>query len=234
MSAAIFCGCGEKEVSSELSEPSAASSASSAESSDAQESVSSAESSAEEERSTVSERSEEEQSSEDAHQADKDAIFKKMREILDSDKLMREDMSIWHIIIEEELNAFLKENNIEFKFSCNEKNMFGQFSDGTKWGFTYDEIPETPEPSYTREELDAMLKTMNEANDRISAVTDSDEYKNADLDGKKQMVEKLLKELAAEGLIKDSYYIDNEMASYEFGNGGLGGIMFRDFDPMLN
>lgn len=81
------------------------------------------------------------------------------------------------------------------------------------------------------------LENMHTAEERISELTNSQEYKDSNDEQKRSAVEKLLKELENEGLIEKGsiMYDDSQMMfSFQYKGGILGGIMLKEFDPMMN
>lgn len=70
---------------------------------------------------------------------------------------------------------------------------------------------------------------------RISEVTDSEEYSNATIEERKQMVLVVLTDLESNGYIKNLYYDeDSETFTFQYYNDVLGGVMIKEFDPMMN
>ena len=71
--------------------------------------------------------------------------------------------------------------------------------------------------------------------DRVEEFTGREEYKAMTLAQKRAAGEKLLKELAAEGLVKEgSIEVSDDCISYRFSSGVVGIIMLRESEPMLN
>ncbi len=88
-----------------------------------------------------------------------------------------------------------------------------------------------------QEELltDKELEDMQYVDDKIEQLSSSQEYKEMSIEEKATEMEKLLKDLKEKKYIKDyNYSSDNYLFSYEYECGVLGGIMLKDFDPMLN
>lgn len=81
------------------------------------------------------------------------------------------------------------------------------------------------------------LENMHTAEERISELMNSPEYKDSNDDQKRDTVEKLLNELENEGLIEKGSVMYNESSktfSYKYKGGILGGIMLKEFDPRMN
>ncbi len=87
----------------------------------------------------------------------------------------------------------------------------------------------------TEKSYDEWIMNMSKVDNKISILCGSDEYTKADTDKKNKLAIALLTELENEGLIeKGSICSSNDIVSFEYAGGGLGGIMFREFDPMMN
>ncbi len=84
---------------------------------------------------------------------------------------------------------------------------------------------------FTEEELQAMDIT----DERISALTMTDEYRNGDTEKRKKLATEVLNKLGEEGfVIKDSIYADDNIVSFTYKGGALGGIQIKEFDPYMN
>ena len=86
---------------------------------------------------------------------------------------------------------------------------------------------------FTKQEL-ADMETVG---DRLRQLTDSEEYDKASLGERRKMAVDLLNELADEGLvIRESILApdDNDSVSFRYSSDVLGGIMLREWDPMMN
>ncbi len=69
----------------------------------------------------------------------------------------------------------------------------------------------------------------------IAEAAAEDTYKNANTKEKSEIMVKLLNKLADEGFVeKSSILASDEMISYSYVGGGLGGIQLKEFDPMMN
>jgi len=80
-----------------------------------------------------------------------------------------------------------------------------------------------------------VFRDIGYVDDRISAVTATDAYKNASVDERKDIIQQLLTELKHENAIKYVYYSkDNYLFSFEYKDGTLGGVKIKDFDPYMN
>ncbi len=89
----------------------------------------------------------------------------------------------------------------------------------------------TSSDEFTDEELQAMDIT----DERISALTMTDEYRNGDIEKRKELATEVLNKLAEEGfVIKDSIYADDNIVSFTYKGGALGGIQIKEFDPYMN
>ena len=76
---------------------------------------------------------------------------------------------------------------------------------------------------------------MEETDKRISDLTKSDEFQQADVSARMELAQALLTELAEEGLVKKgSVYAGGDTVSFQYSCGVLGGVMCREFDPMMN
>lgn len=79
------------------------------------------------------------------------------------------------------------------------------------------------------------LADMEETDKRISDLTKSDEFQQADVSARMELAQALLTELAEEGLVKKgSVYAGGDTVSFQYSCGVLGGVMCREFDPMMN
>lgn len=84
---------------------------------------------------------------------------------------------------------------------------------------------------FTDEELNAMDIT----DEKLRELTNTDEFKNGDLETRKKLAEDTLNELAKDGfVIKDSMSVSDDMISFSYKGGALGGIQLKDFDPYMN
>lgn len=72
-------------------------------------------------------------------------------------------------------------------------------------------------------------------NARISEVTDSEEYNSASIEEREKMVLPVLADLEDRGYIKNLYYDkDSKTFTFQYYNDVLGGVMIKDWDPMMN
>ena len=81
------------------------------------------------------------------------------------------------------------------------------------------------------------LADMETVGDRLKELTDSQEYNAASLAERRTMAVKLLNELSDEGLvIRESICApdDNDLVSFRYSSDVLGGIMLKEWDPMIN
>lgn len=90
---------------------------------------------------------------------------------------------------------------------------------------------ETSDNTFTEEELsrDEYVDT------EISKITDSEEYKESSYDERKTDIEQLLTQLKREKYIRNAYYDkDNQMFTFQYSSGVLGGVMIKEFDSLTN
>ena len=90
---------------------------------------------------------------------------------------------------------------------------------------------ETSDNTFTEEELsrDEYVDT------EISKITDSEEYKESSYDERKTDIEQLLTQLKREKYIRNVYYDkDNQMFTFQYSSGVLGGVMIKEFDSLTN
>ena len=87
----------------------------------------------------------------------------------------------------------------------------------------------------TAKSYDEWVVNISKVSKKISILCGSEEYENADIDKKRQLALELLKTLEKDGLIESGsiFASDNEI-SYQYKGGGIGAIMLKDFDPMMN
>ena len=72
-------------------------------------------------------------------------------------------------------------------------------------------------------------------NSRISEVTESEEYTSASVKEREKMVLPVLADLEDKGYIKNLYYDkDSKTFTFQYYNDVLGGVMIKDWDPMMN
>lgn len=70
---------------------------------------------------------------------------------------------------------------------------------------------------------------------KISKITDSEEYKESSYDERKTDIEQLLTQLKREKYIRNVYYDkDNQMFTFQYSSGVLGGVMIKEFDSLTN
>ena len=82
---------------------------------------------------------------------------------------------------------------------------------------------------------DEELKAMEITDEKLGELTNTDEFKNGDLETRKKLAEDTLNELAKDGyVIKDSMYVSDDMISFSYKGGALGGIQLKGFDPYMN
>lgn len=90
---------------------------------------------------------------------------------------------------------------------------------------------EISDNTFTEEELsrDEYVDT------EISKITDSEEYKESSYDERKTDIEQLLTQLKREKYIRNVYYDkDNQMFTFQYSSGVLGGVMIKEFDSLTN
>lgn len=79
------------------------------------------------------------------------------------------------------------------------------------------------------------LDYMEYVDSKINDMTNLDSFKNGSIDERKKLAVELLKELKKEKYINHYDYDEsNSMFDFEYECGVSGGIMLRDFDPLLN
>ena len=85
------------------------------------------------------------------------------------------------------------------------------------------------------EETDKMLESMHLAEEKKKELTESEKYRNAEKEKKIEMALQFFEGLKNDGLIEHyDYFEGNEMISYTYLNGALGGISFRDFSEKID
>lgn len=90
---------------------------------------------------------------------------------------------------------------------------------------------EESEEGMTSEELEMMRETETYIQDFVN----SKKYQKASLDERRKMTVDFLGTLAEKGLIlKESIYESNDMVSFSYSSGALGGVQIREWDPMMN
>ena len=90
---------------------------------------------------------------------------------------------------------------------------------------------ETSDNTFTEEEIskDEYVDT------EISKITASEEYKESSYDERKTDIEQLLTQLKREKYIRNVYYDkDNQMFTFQYSSGVLGGVMIKEFDSLTN
>ena len=90
---------------------------------------------------------------------------------------------------------------------------------------------ETSDNTFTEEELsrDEYVDT------EIAEITASEEYKESSYDERKTDIEQLLTQLKREKYIRNVYYDkDNQMFTFQYSSGVLGGVMIKEFDSLTN
>lgn len=90
---------------------------------------------------------------------------------------------------------------------------------------------EASDNTFTEEELskDESVDT------KIAEITDSEEYRYSSYDERKTAIEQLLTDLKREKYIKNVYYDkDNQMFTFQYSSGVLGGVMIKEFDSLTN
>lgn len=90
---------------------------------------------------------------------------------------------------------------------------------------------EISDNTFTEEELsrDEYVDT------EISKITDNEEYKESSYDERKTDIEQLLTQLKREKYIRNVYYDkDNQMFTFQYSSGVLGGVMIKEFDSLTN
>lgn len=107
------------------------------------------------------------------------------------------------------------------------------------------EHSETEVESSTEAETAAEIESETEVDDewtidelvdtKVHEITDSEEYSNASIEEREQMIGPLLKDLEKLGYIKNLYYDkDNETFTFQYYSGVLGGVMIKEWNPMMN
>lgn len=87
----------------------------------------------------------------------------------------------------------------------------------------------------TEESYDEWVVNVGKVEHRVSVLCGSEEYLRADTNKKRELAEALLRELEDQGLVeKNSVFSTDDSVSYTYMGGGSGGIMLKDFDPMMN
>lgn len=70
---------------------------------------------------------------------------------------------------------------------------------------------------------------------KIAEITASEEYKESYYDERKTDIEQLLTQLKREKYIRNVYYDkDNQMFTFQYSSGVLGGVMIKEFDSLTN
>ena len=90
---------------------------------------------------------------------------------------------------------------------------------------------EISDNTFTEEELsrDEYVDT------KIAEITASEEYKESSYDERKTDIEQLLTQLKREKYIRNVYYDkDNQMFTFQYSSGVLGGVMIKEFDSLTN
>lgn len=90
---------------------------------------------------------------------------------------------------------------------------------------------EISDNTFTEEELsrDEYVDT------KIAEITASKEYKESSYDDRKTTIEQILTDLKREKYIKNVYYDkDNQMFTFQYSSGVLGGVMIKEFDSLTN
>lgn len=92
-------------------------------------------------------------------------------------------------------------------------------------------------PEWTKK-YDTWIHKMSEVDDPLKELTTGSSYQNGDLEFRRSSVLTLLHQLEANGLIKEGSICDSgDNISFIYNcdeNGVLGGVMLREFDPMMN
>lgn len=108
------------------------------------------------------------------------------------------------------------------------------------WNMTRPVGGYTPDPEWedtTRDdaELDAWAENMEQVDEAISALTDTDDYKQADAETRSAMLVDLLNALAEDGMIEpDSIWLSEDLVTFAYTGGGHGGVKLTPFDPLCN
>lgn len=90
---------------------------------------------------------------------------------------------------------------------------------------------EISDSTFTEEEIakDEYVDT------KIAEITASEEYKESSYDDRKTTIEQILTDLKREKYIKNVYYDkDNQMFTFQYSSGVLGGVMIKEFDSLTN
>lgn len=70
---------------------------------------------------------------------------------------------------------------------------------------------------------------------KIAEITASEEYKESSYDDRKTTIEQILTDLKREKYKKNVYYDkDNQMFTFQYSSGVLGGVMIKEFDSLTN
>ena len=92
-------------------------------------------------------------------------------------------------------------------------------------------LEKVKETDFSKDELELM----DEVNHRISDISDSKEFREANLQDRYIMMNNLLSKLQEEELIKDLSYDEvNFLFSFKYANGISGGMMIKDFSTYIN
>lgn len=82
---------------------------------------------------------------------------------------------------------------------------------------------------------DEWIHRMSVVEDTVQETASSDEYKKADIEKRRSMILPVLEKLEKDGYIKPgSIYDSGDTITYSYIDGASGGIMLREFDPMMN
>lgn len=164
--------------------------------------------------------------------------------------------AVCNMKIAEETDNFAFDSNETISFWDKDGNSFSlEFSGGTLMkDNTHYEVTGYPElktllnelrDNYSGENMEESfvpfteqeLGDMETVGERLKALTDNEEYHSAPIDKRRTMAVELLNELADEGLvIKESISSSEgyDTVSFRYSSGVLGGIMLKEWDPMIN
>lgn len=89
------------------------------------------------------------------------------------------------------------------------------------------------EQSEQDEHVQSKITPEQYVDNTINELIESEEFKTGDIEIRKKLSEDLMNELEKLKYINNVYYEDN-MYTFQYSNGSLGGIMLKDWNPMLN
>ena len=85
------------------------------------------------------------------------------------------------------------------------------------------------------EEIEAWAQNMEDVDSALSKLTDTNDFRQADVDTRRFMVVNLLNDLGDAGMIvKESIHESEDLVTFEYAGGGSGGVKLTPFDPLCN